>query len=457
MKKDFAIKNGTCILPSDSTSAASSGSGSGFTRVITSIAVANGKIVEIGDQAHVGATEVFDAKGLIVMPGAIDSQVHFREPGLTHKEDLESGTRGAVLGGITAVFEMPNTKPSTTTAAMFEHKLSRAQGRVWSDIAFFIGAAPENIEELAQLELHPNCCAVKIFMGSSTGSLLIENEAALLKILQKGRRRVAVHCEDEQRLRDRKKLVEGSGDPRLHPFWRDETTAYLATSRLVRCAREAGRRVHVLHVTTAEEMAFLKTAKDIATVETLPQHLTLSAPECYERLGTFAQMNPPIREKRHQDALWRAISDGTVDVLGSDHAPHTRAEKLQAYPNTPSGMTGVQTMLPLMLNHVNAGRLSLERLTALVCRNPARLYQAVGKGAIRVGYDADFTIVDMNQEKTIKNSWIASKSGWTPFDEMKVRGWPKATIVRGQIVMREDQLIGRPSGDLVKFRAGKHE
>lgn len=449
-KTDFALRGGECILPSPTQP-------NGFVRAKTSIAVANGKIVAIGDNVHQGAGEIFDASGLVVMPGAIDSQVHFREPGLTHKEDLESGTRGAVLGGITSVFEMPNTKPSTTTAAMFEQKLSRAKGRVWSDIAFFIGAAPENIDELAQLELHQNCCAVKIFMGSSTGSLLVEDEGALLRILKQGRRRVAVHAEDEKRLRERKKLVDGSGDPRLHPFWRDEETAYLATTRLVRCARTAGRRVHVLHVTTAQEMAFLKTAKDIATVETLPQHLTLSAPECYERLGTFAQMNPPIRDKRHQDALWRAIADGTVDVLGSDHAPHTRAEKAQVYPNTPSGMTGVQTMLPLMLNHVNAGRLSLERLTELLCRNPARLYAAVGKGALRVGYDADFTVLDMKQEKTIKNSWIASKSGWTPFDEMKIRGWPKATIIRGQVVMREDQLLGRPSGDLVKFRAGKHE
>ncbi len=447
---DFAIKNGECVLPSPHEP-------NGFVRERTSIAVRSGRIVAIGAQAHIGAEDVFDASGLVVMPGAIDSQVHFREPGLTHKEDLESGTRGAVLGGITAVFEMPNTKPSTTTAAMFEQKLSRARGRVWSDISFFIGAAPENIEELQYLERHPNCCGVKVFMGSSTGSLLVEDEAALFKILQKGRNRVAVHSEDERRLRERRKLVEGTNDPRLHPFWRDEETAMLSTQRLIRVARAAGRPVHVLHVSTAEEMAFLKTVKDIATVETLPQHLTLSAPECYERLGTLAQMNPPIRDKRHQQALWRAVNDGTVDVLGSDHAPHTLEEKAKRFPDTPSGMTGVQTILPLMLHHVNAGRLSLERLTELICRNPARLYRAVGKGAIRVGYDADFTVVDMKQEKTISNSWIASRVGWTPFDGMKVRGWPKATIIRGNVVMREDQLIGRPKGEPVLFRAGTHE
>ena len=451
---DFAIRGGECILPSPN---ASSSGRNGFVRSKTSIAVKDGRIVAIGDQAHVGAREIFDATGLTIMPGAIDSQVHFREPGLTHKEDLQTGTRGAVLGGITTVFEMPNTTPSTTTAAAFQQKLSRVPGRVWSDIAFYIGAAPENIEELPFLEMHPNCCAVKIFMGSSTGSLLVEDEAALRRILANGRRRVAVHCEDEMRLRERKHLVEGINDPRLHPFWRDEQTALLATQKLVRNARAVGRPVHALHITTAQEMDFLRTAKDIATVECLPQHLTLSAPECYERLGSFAQMNPPIRGKHHQDALWAAISDGTVDVLASDHAPHTRGEKARPYPNTPSGLTGVQTMLPLMLNHVNSGRLSLERLTELVCRNPARIFNAVRKGAIRVGYDADFTVVDMKQEKTIENSWIASRVGWTPFDGMKVRGWPKATIIRGQMVMREDEVLGSPIGEAVTFRSGMHE
>lgn len=447
---DFVIQNGECLLPSPSHP-------DQFTRETVAIGVRDGRIAAIGNHVIDKADRVFDARGLIVMPGVIDSQVHFREPGLTHKEDLESGTRGAVLGGVTAVFEMPNTKPSTTTAEAFAEKLRLAQGRAWSDIAFFIGAAPENISELAKLEAHPNCCAVKIFMGSSTGTLLIENDDDLLNILKSGRRRVAVHAEDEKRLRERKKLVEGSNDPKLHPFWRDETTAILATTRLIRLAREAKRPVHVLHVTTAEEMALLKDSKDIATVETLPQHLTLSAPECYERLGSFAQMNPPIRDQRHQDALWKAIADGTVDVLGSDHAPHTREEKAQPYPNTPSGLTGVQTLLPLMLSHVNNGRLSLERLTELVCRTPARIYHAELKGAIAVGNDADFTVIDLKQEKTITNAWIASKSGWTPFDGMKVKGWPKATIVRGQIVMREDELLGQPIGQPVTFSSGRLE
>ncbi|MES2963759.1 MAG: dihydroorotase [Bdellovibrionota bacterium] len=442
---DFALRGGTCLLPDPQNPGR-------LTRARTSIAVKAGKIVAIGDSAHEHAREIFDASGLTVLPGVIDSQVHFREPGLTHKEDLETGTRGAVLGGVTCVFEMPNTKPSTTTHEQFEEKLRLAKGRVWTDIAFFIGATPDNVNELPKLETHPNCCAIKIFMGSSTGDLLIEEEENLRRIFANGRRRVALHAEDESRLRERKALVEGKNDPRLHPFWRDEQTAIIATTRLLRVARETKRPVHVLHVTTGEEMELLKAAKDIATCEVTPQHLTLSAPECYERLGTLAQMNPPIREERHREALWKAVNDGTVTVMGSDHAPHTREEKEKPYPNSPSGMTGVQTMLPLMLDHVNKGRLTLERLVELLCVNNARLYGARGKGEIKLGNDADFTIVDLGREKTIENSWIASRVGWTPFDGMKVKGWPIATIVRGQIVMRDDQLIATPIGLPITFQ-----
>jgi dihydroorotase len=443
-RADFAIQNGNCILPSPANPLQ-------FVIEQTSIAVSNGRITAIGSRAHENAAEILDASGLHVLPGVIDSQVHFREPGLTHKEDLESGTRGAVLGGVTSVYEMPNTKPATTTAEFLEAKFKGAEGRVWCDVSFFVGATPDNVDQLANLELHENVCAVKIFMGSSTGSLLVDDDFHLQRVLQAGRRRVAVHSEDEARLKERRALVEGRNDPKLHPFWRDEETAIRATTRLLALARQVRRPVHVLHVTTAQEMELLRKAKDIATVEVLPQHLTLSAPECYERLGTFAQMNPPIREARHRDALWRAINDGTVTVLGSDHAPHTREEKARPYPETPSGMTGVQTLVPIMLDHVNKGRLSLQRFVELLCRDNAKLYGAIGKGEIRTGYDADFTIVDLNKQREITDSWIASRCGWTPFDGMKVQGWPIATIVRGQVVMREDQLLGKPSGRPVRF------
>lgn len=446
---DLAIRSANCVLPSPDD----------VSKLIvsrTSISIRDGKILAVGDRAHEGAIEIFDGTGLHVLPGVIDSQVHFREPGLTHKEDLETGTRGAALGGVTAVFEMPNTKPPTTTAELFAEKLRLSEGRIWTDISFFIGASPENISELSVLEKHPNCCAVKVFMGSSTGSLLIEEDINLLKILQSGRRRVAVHAEDEARLRERFQLVDGKNDSRLHPFWRDEETALRATQRLVNLARQAKRQVHVLHVTTAEEMALLKNAKDIATVETTPQHLSFAAPEIYEKIGTLAQMNPPIREARHREALWRALNDGTVTVLGSDHAPHTIEEKSRPYPTSPSGMTGVQTMLPVMLEFVHQGKLSLERLVELLSRNPARIYNALGKGEISPGNDADITIVDLNRKEIITNSWIASRVGWTPFDGMNVNGWPISTIVRGQIVMRDGQLIGKPKGRPLKFQTPRN-
>lgn len=423
----------------------------------TDIGILNGKIVALGQLGSEPSREKIDATGLTVLPGVIDSQVHFREPGLEHKEDLETGTRSAVLGGVTGVLEMPNTKPQTLTAEALANKCTLAQGRVWSNYAFFMGAAAENASHLGKLENVPGCCGVKIFMGSSTGGLLIDDEAVLQQILREGRRRVAVHCEDEARLRERvgvSKTAAENYNPAVlaHPVWRDEQTALLATQRLLRCAFEARRRVHVLHVTTAQEMELLARHKDFATVEVTPQHLWLSSPECYERLGTLAQMNPPIREQHHQDALWKAIETGVVDVIGSDHAPHTLEEKERGYPATPSGMTGVQTILPLMLDGVHQKRLSLGRLVDLLCEGPARLYSMVGKGRIALGYDADLTLVDLSARRTIERNWIASRSGWSPFEGHTVTGWPVMTMVGGHVVMREDEVLGSPQGQVIRFQ-----
>ena len=419
--------------------------------VLADVAVNDGRIVAIGTFNTHPAAQILDLHGLTILPGLIDTQVHFREPGLEHKEDLETGTRGAALGGVTGIFEMPNTKPSATTDAAIRDKVARAKGRAWVDHAFFIGAASDNVDHLAQWENEPGCAGIKVFMGSSTGSLLVADDATLDRVLRQGKRRVAVHCEDEDRLIARKHIAVEGAHPRVHALWRDEETALNATRRLIRLAEAACRPVHVLHVTTAQEMAYLADHKGWATVETTPQHLTLAAPDCYERLGTYAQMNPPIRDAHHREALWQALACGIVDVLGSDHAPHTVEEKSRPYPESPSGMTGVQTIVPIMLDHVNAGRLSLERLVDLMAHGPARIYNIRGKGRLAVGYDADFTVVDMKAERTITNQWIASRSGWTPFDGVKVRGWPLATIIRGHVVMRDDELIGPPKGEPVKF------
>ncbi|MBQ23991.1 dihydroorotase [Alcanivorax sp.] len=415
----------------------------------TDVACRDGRIVAIGDPFKADTT--LHARGLHLLPGAVDSQVHFREPGMTHKETLEAGTRGAVLGGITSVFEMPNTQPLTLRAEDLQTKIAIAERDAWCNYAFYIGGSAANAEQLAELECLPACSGVKIFMGSSFGDLLADSDNVLRNILRHGRRRVAIHAEDEARLRARRHLAETAANPIAHPVWRDEDSALLATRRIVALAAEAGRPLHVLHISTAEEMAFLQQHKSRVSVEVLPQHLTLSAPECYERLGTLAQMNPPIRDQRHQDALWKAVRNGIVDVIGSDHAPHTREEKQRSYPDSPSGMTGTQTLLPLMLNHVNQGRLSLSRLVDMVCAGPARLFGMAGKGRIAVGYDADLTLVDMQRKQTVDDRKLASPSGWSAYDGMMLQGWPSATIIGGQIVMTDEEAIGMPSGKPINF------
>ncbi len=434
---DLIVRGGTLVTPGG--------------RVAADLAIRGGRIAGLGDHANDAAAEVIDAAGLHVLPGVIDTQVHFREPGHEHKEDLESGTRAAALGGVTMVFEMPNTKPSTLTAGDLADKLERARGRAWTDHAFFIGAAAENVDQLGRLERLTGCCGVKIFMGSSTGSLLVDDDETLLAVLRAGRRRVAVHAEDEDRLRERLALVRGGASVDQHPVWRDVEVALKATTRLMALARRAGRPVHVLHVTTGEEMALLAENRDLATVEVTPQHLTLAAPECYQRLGTFAQMNPPIRGVEQRDALWRAVADGVVDVVGSDHAPHTREEKAGDYPATPSGMPGVQTLLPLLLDHFSAGRLTLERLVDLTSAGAQRIYGLAGKGRIALGYDADLTLVDLAARREITGDWLASKCGWSPFEGLTVSGWPVATVVRGRAVMRDGELIGPPAGRPARF------
>jgi dihydroorotase len=414
------------------------------------IGIRAGRFVAVGNLSRSQAGEVIDCRGLHLLPGVIDSHVHFREPGLTHKEDLESGSRGAVFGGVTAVFEMPNTNPSTTDADAVADKVKCAHHRMHCDFAFYVGATRDNTKSLGELEMLPGVAAVKVFMGSSTGSLLIEDDNGVREVLKTIRRRAAFHSEDEYRLRERINLrIEG--DARSHPVWRDATAALMCTQRLIKLARETGKRVHVLHVTSKEEAAFLADYKDVATAEATPAHLTLAAPDCYERLGTFAQINPPIRDAGHREGLWHGIAQGIIDSIGSDHSPHTREEKAKSYPASPSGMTGVQTLVPVMLDHVNAGRLSLLRLVDLTSAGPARLFGIAAKGRIAVGYDADLTVVDLKRRQTINGARIASRSGWTPYDGMTVTGWPVGTIIRGHRVMWEGSLTAPAQGERVRF------
>lgn len=435
---DLILRGGTVMTPAGAAA--------------TDLGVRGGKIATLGDLGRAASANVIDAKGLHLLPGVIDSQVHFREPGMEYKEDLASGTLGAVLGGVTSVFEMPNTRPPTTTAALLADKFARAKGRAHCDHAFYVGACPENLEQLGELERTPGCPGVKIFMGSSTGDLLVAEDELLRRALKSGTRRVSVHSEDEARLQARRPLIDVPGvSVAQHPHWRDVETALAATRRLLALARECGRRVHVLHVSTAEEIELLRDHRDIATAEVTPQHLTLAAPECYERLGTLAQMNPPIRDARHREGLWRGITDGVVVVIGSDHAPHSAEEKAKAYPASPAGMPGVQTLLPLMLDHCNAGRLSLERLVDLTSAGAAKLWGIQGKGALAEGFDGDIVLVDLKRRQVIEQRWLASKCGWSPFAGMTVTGWPVMTILRGQIIVRDGEVTADPSGQPLRF------
>ena len=433
---DLVLRGGTIV--------SHAGAGAG------DIGMRGGKIVAIGDLAQAGGP-VFDARGLHILPGVIDTQVHFREPGNEHKEDLETGTRAAALGGVTGVFEMPNTAPPTTSAQALHDKVARAKGRAHVDHAFYAGATHENAEHLSEIERTPGCCGVKTFMGSSTGTLLVGDDDGLDRVIKNINRRGAFHAEDEDRLNERKKLAR-EGDWTSHPEVRDDQAGLIAVKHLVEKARKYGKRVHVLHVSSAIEMDYLATAKDVATVETLPQFLTFEGPEIYERLKGFAQMNPPIRYAADRAALWDlGITQGVVDIIATDHAPHTKEEKAQPYPKSPSGMPGVQTLVPVMLTHVNEGRLSLQRFVDLSSAGPQRVFGIEGKGRIALGYDADFTVVDMAARRVIRAEDQATRCGWTPFDGFEAKGWPMATIIRGQIVMRDGELTTPSAGEPLRF------
>ncbi|WP_084398117.1 dihydroorotase [Henriciella aquimarina] len=433
---DLILKNGTVVTPGGEDRA--------------DIAVKNGKIAAIGKFEETQAGETYDATGLHILPGVIDSQVHFREPGLEYKADLETEARSAALGGVTAVFEMPNTNPSTTSPDMLTDKLNRAKGRMDVDHAFYAGATHENTHLLGEMEQMQGCCGVKVFMGASTGDLLVHDDEGVEAVLRSIKRRAAFHSEDEYRLEERRKLAV-EGDWQSHIVVRDVEAAVSSTRRLLRLARKTAKRIHVLHISTAEEMELLRDAKDVASVEVLPNHLTLYAPDCYERLKGFAQQNPPVREKRHQDALWRAVNAGIVDVLATDHAPHTREEKLRPYPASPSGMPGVQTSVPIMLTHVNNGKLTLRRFVELTSAGPQRVFGIANKGRIAEGYDADFTVVDLKRQETITEDWCKAKCGWTPYDGFEATGWPVATIIRGNFVMRDGEITQKGGGKPVRF------
>ena len=413
------------------------------------ILIDNGKIIEIGESLDIDMDNIIDATNKHIFPGLIDPQVHFRDPGLTHKEDLRTGSMACAAGGITTFFEMPNTDPATTTIEKLDQKYNTASQKSITNYSFFLGATSNNLEEINNLK---NNCGLKIFMGSSTGNLLVDNDEALEKIFATCNRVIAVHAEDEEILKESAKSIQGN-DFSHHTKARPVEAAVAATTKAINLALKYKKRLHVLHLSTAEEVELIRQNKssNLITCETTPQHLLMQAPDVYNEIGAFAQMNPPIRGKRHQEELWRGLLDGTIDCIATDHAPHTLDEKKLPYGQAPSGMPGVETSLTLMLNEVSKGRIKLENVVKWMSENPAKLYRLKNKGFLKPGYDADITIVDMNKQKTISNESMKTKCGWTAFNGEKTTGWAETTIVNGNIVYDNEKLVLDFSGKKVDF------
>ena len=433
---DLIVRNGTCFIDGNLSK--------------HDIGVQNGKITHIGDLTKEQSSNTINADGKIVFPGLMDTQVHFREPGSVDAEDLHSGSRAAIVGGITSVFEMPNTNPPTTNFEEFKKKINIGK-RMYCNHAFYFGATAENYEILEKLKNLEGCCGIKLFAGSSTGNLLVDKEEDIEKVFKYASKVVAVHSEDEEILKLRKKLIL-KGDVKTHPVWRNEEVAISSTRKIVKIAKRLNKKAHILHVTTKDEVDFLSQNKGNITFEITPQHLTMYAPDCYDKLGSYAQMNPPIRDKSHYDRLWYAIRNDYNDTIGSDHAPHLKINKEKEYPDSPSGMPGVQTILPVMLNHMNDGKIKLNQIVKFLCENPVKIFGIKNKGYIKKDFDADFTIVDLNKVIEIKNENIESKCGWSPFDGYKFKGTPIYTIIDGEIKMQNGKIIGEPTGKPLSFK-----
>ncbi len=397
---------------------------------------------------------VLDAHGKLVFPGLIDPQVHFREPGLTHKETIHTGSLAAIAGGVTSFMEMPNTRPATTTPDLLADKLDRAASGACGDHAFFLGATSENAEQLGEWENQPGCAGVKIFMGSSTGDLLVADDENIERVLRSGVRRVAVHSEDEERLKARYAALSPGAEVSSHPDVRDVECALRATRRLLDIVEKTGRKVHVLHLSTAEEVALIRERDlgDLVTAEITPNHLFLEAPECYQRWGSGAQMNPPVRDRRHREVLREALIEGTITCIGSDHAPHTAEDKAKPYPESSAGIPGVQTILPLLLTAVRDGWMCLEDILRVACEGPAQVYGIADKGRLEPGAVGDLVLVDSSITNPLPLEWLRSQAGYSPYEGVELAGWPVVTVLRGRPVYRDHEAIGEPCGRPLVFR-----
>ncbi|QDT37756.1 dihydroorotase [Stratiformator vulcanicus] len=403
--------------------------------------------IEAIDPGAVRADVTFDASGRYLIPGVIDDQVHFREPGLTHKEDLATGSRACAKGGITTYFEMPNTKPTTTTVERLREKLQLASTKSLVNYGFYIGATPDNVKELKKATRTPG---IKIFIGSSTGNLLVDEQAALESIFAETTLPICAHCEDEATVRENSERLDGGTEYADHSRIRDHKAAVIATLRSLQLAVRHSHRFHVLHVSTAQEARLLSENYGLITAEACPHHLFFNVND-YERLGSRVQMNPSIKTADDNAEIWRALLDGRIPVIATDHAPHTLEEKDQPYPKSPSGLPAVENSLALMLNQVNEGRCTLEQVVGWMCDAPARVWDVVGKGRIQEGYDADLVLIDLEASRTIRDEEQVTKTKWSPWHGQTLKGWSTHTWVMGQLVFEDGTFHEEVRGSEAKF------
>jgi dihydroorotase len=414
-----------------------------------SVAIASDTIVQVGE-TDATADRTIDATGLVLLPGVIDPQVHFREPGLEHKEDLHTASSACVRGGVTSFLEMPNTIPLTITQAALDDKLQRAASKSLANYGFFVGATSENLPDL---QTATPACGIKIFMGSQHGALLVDDETHLDPIFATGTRLIAVHAEDQARINDRKKEYAGTTDPAMHSVIQDSEAALIATKLAIKLSKKYQRRLHILHLSTGIEAEYLRTDKPAwVTVEVTPQHLTLNT-EDYATLGNLIQMNPPIRTAWDNETLWQALLDGVIDFIATDHAPHTLEEKAKGYPYSPSGMPGVETSLAVMLTHAKAGKCTVAQVSNWMSTAVAQAYHIPKKGLIQSGYDADLVLVDLEHFKEVKREEVLSKCGWNPFEGRSLTGWAIYTIVLGQVAFENGKCNPNVRGKALQFDA----
>lgn len=427
------IRNAAVVLPDE------------ITRL--NVLIHDNTIASIDAPSGAAADEVIDARGMHLIPGVIDDQVHFREPGLTHKEDLASATRACAKGGVTSFLEMPNTKPATTSLQALHEKLALASERCRVNYGFYIGATTDNLDALCAAERTPG---IKIFIGSSTGDLLVDDQDILERIFAETTLPICAHCEDEATVRANAARFAGTARIADHSAIRDHQAALIATQRAVALAERHQHRFHVLHVSTAQEVEFLRTTSDLITAEACPHHLFFSI-EDYERLGSLIQMNPSVKTRQDCHAVWCGLLDGTLEVIATDHAPHTLEEKRRPYPQSPSGLPAVENSLALMLNQVHLGNCRLRQVVSWMCEAPARIWGLQKKGFIREGYDADLVLVDLTKPRQVRNEDQLTKCGWTPWHGETLTGWPVRTWVMGQTVYADDKVIDDIRGQEILF------